>query len=59
MQPGKFNVQLQSPSWNYDPNIRIRLDLKKMVQHPVYTLNCGVTYQGQNVVQVDPPFGVQ
>ncbi len=23
-QPGKFNLQLQSPSWNYDRNIRIR-----------------------------------
>ncbi len=36
-QPGKFNLQLQAPSWNYDPNIRMRLDPKKMVQHQVYT----------------------
>ncbi len=28
-QPGKINLQLQSPSWNYDPNIRMRLDPKK------------------------------
>ncbi len=28
-QPGKFNLQLLSPSWNYDPNIRMRLDPKK------------------------------
>ncbi len=34
---GKFNLQLQSPSWNYDPNFRMRLDLKKMVQHQDYT----------------------
>ncbi len=58
-QPGKFNLQLQSPSWNYDPNIRMRLDLKKMVRHKVYTPNVGVTYQGQKVVQVDPHFAVQ
>ncbi len=35
IQPGKFNIQLQSPSWNYDPNIRMRLDPKKMVQHQI------------------------
>ncbi len=29
-QPGKFNLQLQSPSLNYDPNIRMRLDPKNM-----------------------------
>ncbi len=58
-QPGKFNLQLQSPSWNYDPNIRMRLYPKKMVQHQVYTPNSGVTYQGQKVIQVDPHFGVQ
>ncbi len=57
--PGKFNLQLESPSWNYDPNIRMRLDPKKMVQHQVYISNFGVTYQGQNVVQIDPYFGVQ
>ncbi len=28
-QPGKFNLQLQSPSWNYEPNIRMRLDPKR------------------------------
>ncbi len=50
---------LQSPSWNYDPNIRMRLDPKNMVQHQVYTPNCGVIYQGQKVVQVNPHFGVQ
>ncbi len=55
-QPGKFNLQLQSPSWNYDPNIRMRLDPKEMVQHQVYTPNFDVTYQGQ---KVDPHFGVQ
>ncbi len=58
-QPGKFNLQLQSPSWNYDPNIRMRLDPKKMVQHKVYTPNFGVTCQGQKVFHVDPHFGVQ
>ncbi len=56
-QPSKFNSQLQS--WSYDPNIRMRLDPKKMVQHQVCIPNFGVTYQGQNVVQVDPHFGVQ
>ncbi len=55
-QPGKYNIQLQSPSWNYDP---MRLDPKKMVQHQVYTPNIDVTYQGQRVVQVDLHFGVQ
>ncbi len=59
MQPGKFNVQLQSPSWNYDPNIRMRPNPKKMVQHQVYTPNFGVTYQGQKVFQVDPHFWVK
>ncbi len=58
-QPGKFNLHLQSPSWNYDPNIRMRLDPKKMVQHQVYIPNVGVIYQGQNVVQVNPHFGVK
>ncbi len=58
-QPGKFNLQLQSPPWNFNPNIRIGLDPKKMVQYNVYTPKCGVTYQGQKVVQVDPHFGVQ
>ncbi len=58
-QLGKFNLQLQSPSWNYDPNIRMRLNLKTMVQHHVYTPNFGVTYQGQNVFQVDPHFEVK
>ncbi len=58
-QPGKFNLQLQSPSWNYDPNIRMRMDPKKMVQHQVYTSHFDVTYQGQKVVQVDLHFGVQ
>ncbi len=58
-QLGKFNLQLQSSSWNYDPNIRMRLDPQKMVQHQVYTPNICVTYQGQKVVQVDPHFGVK
>ncbi len=58
-QPGKFNLQLQSPSWNYDPNIRMRLDPKEMVQHKVYTPYIGVTYQGQKVVQEDQHFGVR
>ncbi len=58
-QPGQFNLQLQSPSWNYDPNITMRLDPKKKVQHQVYTPDFGVTYQGQKVVQVDPHFWVQ
>ncbi len=31
-QPGKFKLQLKSPSLNYDPNIRMRLDPKKMVK---------------------------
>ncbi len=53
-KPGKFNLQLQSPSWNYDLNIRMRLDPQKMVQHQVYTPNVGVTYQGQKDVQMDP-----
>ncbi len=35
-QPSKFNLQLQSPFWNYDPHIKMRLDPKKMVQHQVY-----------------------
>ncbi len=39
--------------------IRMRLDLKKLVQHQVYTPNVGVTYQGQKVVEVDPHFGVK
>ncbi len=56
---GKFNLQLQSPSWNYDPNIRMRLDLKKMVQHQVYTPYFVVTYQCQKVVQVEPHFAFQ
>ncbi len=51
-KPGKFNLQLQSISWNYDPNIRMRLDPKKIVQQQVYTPNVGVTYHGQKVVQV-------
>ncbi len=46
IQPSKFTLQLQSPSWNY-------------VQHQVYTPNLGVTYQGQKVVQVDSHFGVK
>ncbi len=58
-QPFKFNLQLQSSSWNYDPNMRMRQDLKMMVQHQVYTPYFGVTYQGQKVVQMDPHFGVQ
>ncbi len=58
-QAGKFNLQLQILSWNYDPNIRMRLDLRKMVQHQVYTPNFGVTYQGEHVVQVDPHFRVK
>ncbi len=29
-----------------------------MVQHQVYTPNFGVIYQGQQVIQVDPHFGV-
>ncbi len=58
-QPGKFNLQLQYPSWNYNPNIRMRLDRKKMVQHHIYTPNFCVKYQGQKVVQVDLHFGVQ
>ncbi len=37
----------------------MRLDPKKMAQHQVYTPNFGVTYQGQEVVQLDPHFGVQ
>ncbi len=59
IQPGKFSLQLQSPYWNYDPNIRMRLDLQKMVQHQVYTPHFGVTYHGQKVIQVDPHFGVK
>ncbi len=54
-QPSKFNLQLQSPSLIYDPNIWMRLDPKKMVQHQIYTPNVGVTYQGQ---KVDPHCGV-
>ncbi len=46
-QPDRFNLQLQSPSWNYDPNIRMCMDPKKMVQHQVYTRNIGVTHQGK------------
>ncbi len=57
--PGKLNLQLQSPSWNYNQNIRMRLDPKKMVQHQVNTPNFGFTYQGQDVVEVDLHFGVQ
>ncbi len=37
----------------------MRMDPKKMVQDQVYTTNIGVTYQGQNVDQVDPHFEVQ
>ncbi len=58
-QPGKFNLHLQSPSWNYDTHIWMRLDLKKMIQHQVYTPNVGVTYQDQKVVQMGPHSGVQ
>ncbi len=58
-QSDKFNLQLQSPCWNYDSNIRKRLDPKEMVQHHVDTPYFDVTYQGQKVDQVDPHFGVQ
>ncbi len=58
-KPGTFNLQLQSPSWNYDLNIRMRLDPQKDGSTPSLHPKCWCYISGQKVVQVDPHFGVQ